>query len=385
MKSFFGAISSYFEKSYGGRYVSLLISEIAREENVIIESIIGRMFNKSKHEIITELNFLHDRRADIAVNTKSDGKTICLIEIKYDDERNDNIDQLKDYIDFSKKNKSDFVFLTKHYPPTEQIRLVLKNGYRHMLFSDLAKLIRKNKTKSDKLSELFVKYIEEKGLMFNCEIDTKAFNKLLLRFFNPWRGHGKIQCNQDMIETSQKSFSEIMKNIDIISSILTRFIPNSGRKPTIDFSLEPYFNLPKKAVDEFEENASIPLQNKWKRGGILYTYARCAIKQESLKWDDYYLYLSFGYIFKVEKGSSNYTSEIFAEIGSKQLGNDILLKKYKCSNNIVNNEITTLKKISEAIINVIDSALSKESMNCHYRILSNTKDSILQNIQLNSI
>jgi len=373
MKSFFNSISSYFSSSYGGRYISIIISEIAKEEPVIMNCILeNNKFNKNKHIVVTEYCYKKGRKSDIAILSKENNKIISLIEVKYDDESNDNYKQLEDYINFAKENKSEFVYLTQYYPPDYQLDLVKSSGYKHVLFSDVAKNIN-NKCGDFKLCQLFVKYIEERGLMFNEEIDTNAFRKFLLRSFNPWNGHGKIQCNDDMIENSQKSFSEIMKNIDVVANGLLKSIPNTGRRPTIDFSMEQFINLSKIPKDDRENGGEIALPAKSKTGGRLYCFARFALNQEQLKKDNCWLYISFGFVFAVERGKKDYITEVFSEIDSKQLKNICLYESVKVNNTIVNKEKLLIKKIREVLLKVIDKALLSEDMGCHKQKLLELK------------
>lgn len=374
MKSFFSSISSYFSSTYGGRYISIIISEIAKEEPIIMNCILGNnKFNKDKHIVATEYCYKKGRRADIAILSKANNKIISLIEVKYEDENNDNCKQLEDYIGFAKEHKCDFVYLTQYYPPDYQLELVKSSGYKHVLFSDVAKNI--NNICSDfKLCQLFVKYIEERGLMFNEEIDTNAFRKFLLRSFNPWNGHGKIQCNDDMIENSQKSFSEIMKNIDVVANGLLNFIPNTGRRPTIDFTMEQFINLSKIPKEDRENGDEIALPAKSKTGGKLYCFARFALNQEQLKRDNFWLYISFGFVFTVEKGKKDYITEVYSEIDSKQLNNICLYEPVKVNNTIVNKEKLLIKKIREVLRKVTDKALLNEDMGCHKQKLLELKN-----------
>ena len=62
------------------------------------------------------------RRADIAIIDKRIKAPIALLEIKYEDEKDQgNLAQLDDYLDYCKNSDVLFAYLTKNLPPKEEL------------------------------------------------------------------------------------------------------------------------------------------------------------------------------------------------------------------------------------------------------------------------
>jgi hypothetical protein len=114
MNSFFSQIQSYFDASYGGRYVETILSTIGERDPRLARGLTGQ---KGKYSYQTEFRFPGRdfvRIADLALIDLENELPRYLIEIKYDDHRSPkNAGQLEDYVEYCReKNECKFIYLT---------------------------------------------------------------------------------------------------------------------------------------------------------------------------------------------------------------------------------------------------------------------------------
>ena len=222
MNSFFTRIQNKFDSSYGGRYIETILHEISKEDDSLPKMLGG---TRKKCHIETEYHFIvngRDRIADIAIISSDTNELISFVEIKYDDHLSQkNQAQLSDYIEYSKENCLNFLYLTQYYPPSSDLNIVYEAGFKHLLFSDLASELEQKKY--SQITSLFINYLQDKGLCMK-EIDNDSLYKLLVRLFNPISGQSKIQNNKSMIEGIPESLQSLMNNISILSQEISRYI-----------------------------------------------------------------------------------------------------------------------------------------------------------------
>lgn len=360
MKSFFSRIQSKFDASYGGRYIETILHEVTLDDDSI-----ARFIGNSRDpcRIETEYSFTvnnTNRIADIAIfSTKSDS-VIGLVEVKYDDHKvYKNSAQLKDYITYCRINGLSFTYLTQYYPPSKDVALVKEAGHRHFLFSHLSEEIKANQ--SSQITQLFIKYLEDKGLSMKI-VDNNSLYKYLVRLFNPTSGQNKIQNNTAMVEGISDSFHALMNNISVLSQEISRYTEGK-RVPVIDFRVWPYFKFSKsklkELLDDDELERSGYLGNGEKNGGELLAFARSVIIDTSNNREDW-LYLEYGYKVVVEKGDSAHSSFLYVEIYGKNIDKNIeLYKEKKISNITLSNKVKCLSHLSKLIHEVSDISLQK--------------------------
>ena len=304
--------SSYFDASYGGRFVEHLIQELSIEEPTIINELFRNQikFNPKEDEFIVEYEYKQNRIADIAIISKSTQYVKGIVEIKYDDHnKSDNYDQLKDYLKFCKKNEIPFIYLTQYYPPIQDLNLL--NQYQkssHLLYSTFGELLLKKK---NPIILLLVNYFKDKGYMFTT-IDEKTLWKLLVRFFNPWGGQGRIRAKDDIIEGIPATFGNVINNMNIISIDINSNLKEFFKKPSIDFYLEPFVEKRRieKLIKESTKKASLSIPTNCKGGGCLTVYLSCPISNTNL-------YFEYGFYFKILPKQKKFKTYIYSSITQK--------------------------------------------------------------------
>lgn len=366
MKSFFSRIQNKFEASYGGRYIETILYEVSIEDDSIAK-FIGN--TNSPCRIETEYSFTvndRDRIADIAVYSIESGFVVGLVEIKYDDHKSDkNSAQLEDYIAYCKINDLSFTYLTQYYPPSKDLSLVEAAGHKHILFSHLSENIR-NKQCSQ-ITELFIKYLEDKGLSMK-KVDDDAIYRYLVRMFNPASGQKKIQNNTAMVEGIPDSFHALMNNISVLSQEISRYTEGK-RVPVVDFRVWPYFKFSKNKLRELLDDDSLEqsgyLGDGEKNGGELFAFAKSVIIDTSKNKGDW-LYLEYGYKVLLEKGEPVHSSFLYAHIYGKDIRSDIeLYKEKKIANRTLSNKVKCLSHFSKLIHEVCGIALNKVNSNTY--------------------
>ena len=275
-KSFFSCIKGYFDASYAGRYDEVILREVSQECPAIMKTLY-KDYNPSKHEIRIEYEYKKNvkaqkgkngkkgRRADIAI---LEGKRVCcLIEIKVNDSPLNR--QLEDYINYSKKNNVNFVYLTRYEPAEDELKLFENVApVDHMLFSDLYKFIKKDvKVKNDAIGKLYIEYLEETGNMF-LDVSNVGVEKFLTRMFLPWGGNKRVRNTKDMVETIPSAFKNMMNNLNFINQSIGRKI---DCQMTIDYAVFPY--VKKNSENDYDSDKVCRDTRKSKAGGELYLYA----------------------------------------------------------------------------------------------------------------
>ena len=246
--SFFSCIKGYFDASYAGRYDEIILREVSQECPAIMSALYND-YDSSKHEIRIEYEYKKKvkaqkgkkgekgRRADIAI--LEEGKVCCLIEIKVDDAPLKK--QLEDYVAYSNKYKVDFIYLTQRNPSKSDLELIKKGALcKHIFFYDLYNQIKKTASVcKNPVGKLYIKYLEDNGNMFK-KINPAGVEKLLIRLFLQWGGHGHVRNTKDMVETIPATFKDLMNNLYLLNEDIGKKI---DCQMTVDYSFFPYIKI----------------------------------------------------------------------------------------------------------------------------------------------
>lgn len=287
---------------------------------------------------------------------------------------------MTDYIEYCNSNNLSFTYLTQYYPPNEDLSLVKEANYKHMLFSHLSENIQNRK--SSQITDLFIKFLEDKGLSMK-KVDDKALYRYLVRMFNPVSGQGKIQHNSAMVEGIPDSFHSLMNNISVLSQEISRHTEGK-RVPVVDFRVWPNFKFTKHQLRELLENEELDqsgyLSNREKNGGELCAYAKSVIIDTSTNKGDW-LYLEYGYKVVIEKGDSDFSSFLYSHVYGKNFGKETeLYLEKKIASSTLSDKVKCLSHLSKLIYQVcteggnqLESTMYKISLN---KLSSNFKECI---------
>ncbi|CAN0499445.1 unnamed protein product, partial [Phaeothamnion confervicola] len=183
----FSRLQSYFDASFGGRYVACLIKE-SIEENPKLAKV---LFNVSPSDIL-QLEFPFkvagkNRIADLAFLNPETHEPTCLVELKYDDHKSvTNAQQIDLYLKYCKQKQCRFLLVSQHCPP-ESLTGKLPAADSLILFSDLAE---KLGGREDSVGGMLRRFFVDRGLVMH-KLESKDLANLksfVLRLLTPWGG-----------------------------------------------------------------------------------------------------------------------------------------------------------------------------------------------------
>lgn len=282
-KRFFWRIQNSFKASYGGRYVAVILAELLRAEPGIADFVFGTKglascLRKGDCIIDLEYSFLgkyRKRRADLAIVERDDPlKALALLEIKYDDHRNQkNEDQFKDYLEVSSARGCKFAILSKYVLPKPPEGVAENQVHLH-LFSDVAQFICSNKKRCEKPAlRMYVDFVEDLNLMFTPV--KKVYLKMMLEEFFPDSGKStgiktskKKRSASNVLADIPDTFKAVINNVSVVLRHISPHIRGDGRQPTINFSLDPWVKMAKVSANAVSPNY------KERKGGILWTWGK---------------------------------------------------------------------------------------------------------------
>lgn len=186
---FFSHIKSYFKEKYSGRYLSILLAELVRLDPRAMLSIVQHSkLDLSKEfcsalrsglvEVVLEWRFPETgRRADLVFCL--DHVPILIVEIKDEDGRKSNAEQLRDYVAFLRSNPVElgwcsFLFLSRYMPHDDDARELLRAEelglpVASMLHGKLHTLLGGARSE---VGRMLREYLEDTGVTYR-EIDLK--------------------------------------------------------------------------------------------------------------------------------------------------------------------------------------------------------------------
>jgi len=338
MSSFFHSIQSYFKAEYHGRYLSLMLKEIAQHEPQSMMDIIRTASKKASNPSSTNQIFWRDmlkglkhgeftftceehfrsgtRRADLAfLHGKSPR---LLFEVKeYDHKNSDNDEQISDYLKtISEKKNLGLIFVYRFNPEREYFLRLLRRerkGKKPVATIGYTEIYVVLRSKRRPLADLLCNYLEDIGVgvyqRLNLAADDRQGRSLLFLFIqmlgiSEYHGNRQLQSDEaarimpELIET-------LFANVEFIGECMRRsnrslFPKRFWRR----FFIEPTF---------YEEDLYIDLEAKKRNdvGKLPYrgienytdggTIRFCAWSSLSIGDGRYYrIYL--GYQFEIARG-----------------------------------------------------------------------------------
>src|SRR5688572_13217868 len=140
MAGFFFDIRTFFHSRHSGRYLALLLRELALQEPETVSAILKlstterRALRRGELQVVREMSFLTNqgkrRFADLAV--LKGGQPLVLVEIKEDDILSPhNSAQLDDYLAYLSSNEGTRFFYVSRYSPPTPVQLKLTDARKH--------------------------------------------------------------------------------------------------------------------------------------------------------------------------------------------------------------------------------------------------------------
>lgn len=319
MASFFSTIQGYFKSEFGGRYIAVLLAETcdvdpAPFRRFLAQEFQSRIYRSGLLRLQPEFSFKTAsdlRRADLVVTV--DGRPEALVELKYRDKLAPAMAkgraQLSDYLHFCKRNKLDFMLLSKEPPSYEELEEIQEFRQCRVHLSRLAIHVGKAPTYA---SQLLYKYLREKGLVVE-PLNQETLYRFFHRFLKPWGKAGRIN-SRDALAEGPVQFQALLSNMRSIATDLGPNLKPAGtssrtRSATIDFHIDADFSTAGLSSclrkPENKNEHEIEVADNARRGGRIYVYAMHSIGGGG-KW----LYVEYGIGFNLRPGKTRTLSPI---------------------------------------------------------------------------
>lgn len=339
MTSFFRAIRSYFKTDYDGRYLALLLREIAVHEPASMAALLDIASIKSKSamwsdikadlrsrllSIKCEVTFAKGRRADLAL--LSGRELRLLFEIKeYDDINPKNDKQIDDYLKEASRGLG-FIYVYRFSPQQEYYQRLLAAQHSGKPVATLSydEIYRVLSKQGAPIANLLCKYLEDIGVGVYRALDQterKHLSFLLVQLlgFPHKTGMGKLQ-SQSAAESIPLYFETFLGNAEVIGEAIRRsnidlFPKSFGRR----FSVSPNVNYPKlrealnRKVRRKEKLEVDSLGSHYVESGIVFFSAIGSPKVPRKASNEWY-HLEVGYAFEIERGSGEVRSYLYGLI-----------------------------------------------------------------------
>lgn len=338
MSTFFTNIQSLFAAQYHGRYLGLILQEIGNRHSSLIGQFILNSCDVKKHSssslrFVSEFPFSpsrgkHKRRADLAVFDGEDSEPFALVEIKYFDkptpESGIKPAQLTDYQAWRDDKVGRAVLVLSR----EQIiapNLVVKR------WNDLARHLKKYRSKHGELVGLLIDYLEEEGIVMQ-NVNSQQVIAFMKRIACSWKGSGRAAGNLN----GPAEFSKLLSNMKLTAELFDPYF-KAGIKNTeknvnaavVDFSITI------RAKKSKSDDPEMVVVDQNKLGGDVWIYA-----QSSLNAPNAWMRFRYGVLFEIAPGNAAMPSKfpatsLFAEV----IGKDV-------NKNKRDEDLITLEKIS---------------------------------------
>ncbi len=362
-------LQSYFNASFGGRYVEYIIKEAVEEQPKLAKLLFG-----VKHSDTLEVEYRFQaasqtRIADLAFIDAETKRPTCLIEIKYDDHKSPtNATQIEDYKEFCRQQNCKFIFLSQHLPPEDQ-RKKLPSRKALVLFSELAE---KLKSSDGSIGGLLRRFFVDRGLVMHKfeSKDLANLKSLLFRLLNPRVGQGRSQNKEAMSGGSGDAFGNLLRNVNIV--VRETLADSHSRAPTVDFHLEPFVNpkLVKKYARSEPKSPSIAIQEA-KAGGELYVFGRVYLHYALTGW----LYVEFGIGLEVKPREKDFYPFTFAEIGSDHF-NDTNFQRKKAPLSVLYDKQKAATAVKQRISEAVGHMINRSPPRKHVTLLKKFRSAL---------
>jgi hypothetical protein len=340
MPGFFLGIRSYFDAKHSGKYLALLLSELARREPRTFARIFDLPRDVSKALQIEEMQVACEwsfetrdgrkRRADLAL--LSAGEPILLVEVKEDDFRNpNNTEQVADYISMlgtaptKNRRRPLFVHVSRFSPVAkdqEELARAVRLGkpVRLLRYRGIYEAL---SGRSGPVGDMLRDYLEDigvasySGIDLEPEQDGKSVAFLLTQVLGFPHRHGLRRLHSDRAITEVPAlFKKLFGNLEVIGEWVknanplvfrNRFTRKFRPETTLDFrALQRGLEKIQHEEGELSEGV-LPGNGSLIRSGTVTFYtqgkfsspAKGKVRLGSNDW----LYVELGFVFEISKGS----------------------------------------------------------------------------------
>ena len=324
MKGFFSRFKDKLAMDYGGRYLSVILGEVIKEDPAILAIIFPQnktLFRNTKKLFEIELESTissagedkKHRRADIAI--WHEGKIVGLIEVKCEDESHDG--QISNYLAFAEKNGASFTYITQYYPSkAEQQQISESQKASHLLYKNLYKQLQQNRNGSTgdqnkSITDLFCEYLKENFMVYNSikERDLDVLKLLTLKGLNVKHRHGFNRLHSMAnIRAIPGLWEQLIGNLTVLGDRFRQeFNELVSDRGLVNFRFCPYYDKKKllKAVENAED-ASFDGGQECITGGYFAIWNQGYIL-------DKFLY-SIGYSYEADLNDKKGHLEVFVEL-----------------------------------------------------------------------
>jgi len=331
--SFFSDIQGKFKEGYEGRYFGHIFEVTSRyddrvavpfvkllEKRVLLDKIsIKGLTYCFDSEYVYKEKALNDsaRRSDLILNIYQNGvlQQSVLIEIKVNDSLTNG--QLRDYIDWCKKNsaKRKLIVLTAHSLSSIDQKIIdeAKDVATNLYFTDYATELASFSKASDKSPyiEMLLDYFKEEGYMMYDLLENKdskfsdleAFKSFLVLNFLPHAsGWGKVAA-RNKVSNGPTVFSKLIHNWQLVSAYIKNENYPDQTSPSIRYYPQQQFTNAQN-ISNFSDNLAIDAikYRKNKQAGRYYFDSQINIDNQTI--------LVFGQVIQISKGQKEIENKL---------------------------------------------------------------------------
>lgn len=266
MTGFFRNIRGYFKSKYSGRYLALILRELARKEPKSFAAILVHAARKANSQALLKVATLvrqntleadsevrfqgrdQNRWADLAL--RHDGRVVLLFEVKEDDWKNErNLNQTKDYLSVVSSKRVPFVHLSRFAPDARDRELIRKQSDRHPVVSIRYRDVYAALERIDRpVAQMVREYLEDIAVANYQKIDlardARSLAFLLVKMLGFPHKHGKRRLESERAVSELPGILRIIfGNLQFLGDVLkecngatirTRFSMNFRPYPELD-------------------------------------------------------------------------------------------------------------------------------------------------------
>lgn len=337
MTGFFRDIRGYFQSKYSGRYLALILRELARKEPKSFAEIlahaarkghsqallkVARQVRQNKLEADSEVQFQgrdQDRWADLAF--RHQGKIVLLFEVKEFDWKNErNVKQTEDYLAVVSSEDVPFVHLSRFAPDAPDRELIQKQSERgHPVISIRYRDVYAALERIDRpVAQMVRDYLEDIGVANYRKIDlapraARSMAFLLVKMLGFPHAHGKKRLESERAVSELPGILQtVFGNLQFLGDVLKERNEATIRtRFTMNFRPYPELDLPRLAKVLAKEQPDdvdfLPgVYGRFVKSGHVSFSAIGKIHsppkaKQKLRKDDF-LYVQIGYDFEIATG-----------------------------------------------------------------------------------
>lgn len=323
-KSFFGRINSHLKDKYSGRFMALILAEIAKQEPKIFERLLARSEVKGLisgapaitafrpgSDVQVEWCFPKGRRADLAILWDGTPSLIC--EVKVDDINSAHSPaQLSDYLQWLDQNdECIFVHFSRYF--SVNVRDALshsKNANRifNLRYRDLHAIASSH---DSPLAAMIAEFLEEIGVtnftVIDLEENSKALTFLVTQMagFPHFHGMGRLQ-DRSTTDLSAQLLIRLLNNMKAMGEWLYEGAsdcfsqkPQSRFKGGIGFDRSKVARQLKSEAEDDDVDEQIVIDDRAVAKGWVTIFTRVKLRREHS--DPTWTYVELGLDISVER------------------------------------------------------------------------------------